>query len=48
VRTLLFRRDALKRRKEQFTAVTGETLDAYRRSMEFVGIEPDNSAGSNH
>jgi hypothetical protein len=47
-RTLLFRRDALKRRKEQFTAVTGETLDAYRRSMEFVGIEPDNSAGSNH
>jgi hypothetical protein len=47
VRTLLFRRDALKRRKQQFTAVTGETLDAYRRSMAFVGMEPETPSNIN-
>ena len=47
MRTLLFRRDALKRRKQQFTAVTGEALDAYRRSMVFVGMEPEESSTIN-
>lgn len=46
-RTLLFRRDALKRRKQQFTSVTGETLDAYRRSMVFVGMEPEDMCNNN-
>lgn len=43
VRTLLFRRDALKRRQQEFTSITGEKLDAYRRSMVFVGMEPENT-----
>ena len=47
VRTLLFRRDALKRRKQQFTSVTGETLDAYRRAMAFVGMEPEEASNIN-
>lgn len=47
VRTLLFRRDALKRRKQQFTVVTGETLDAYRRSMAFVGMDPEEPSNIN-
>jgi hypothetical protein len=47
VRTLLFRRDALKRRKQQFTSVTGDTLDAYRRSMAFVGMEPEEPFNNN-
>lgn len=38
VRTLLFNRDAIKRRQQEFKTVTDEKLDAYRRSMEFVGI----------
>jgi hypothetical protein len=46
-RTLLFRREALKRRKQQFTSVTSETLDAYRRAMVFVGMEPEVSTDSN-
>lgn len=41
LRTLLFRREALKRRKQQFTSVTSETLDAYRRAMVFVGMAPE-------
>jgi hypothetical protein len=47
VRTLLFRRDALKRRKQQFTSVTGDTLDAYRRSMAFVGMEQEEPSNNN-
>ncbi len=47
LRTLLFRRDALKRRKQQFASVTGETLDAYRRSMIFVGMEPEGPSNIN-
>jgi hypothetical protein len=47
LRTLLFRREALKRRKQQFTSVTSETLDAYRRAMVFVGMEPEVSTDSN-
>lgn len=47
VRTLLFRRDALKRRKQQFTSVTGDILDAYRRSMAFVGMEPEEPSNNN-
>jgi hypothetical protein len=39
VRTLLFNRGAIQRRKQQFQTVTDEKLDAYRRSMEFVGIK---------
>lgn len=39
VRTLLFNRSAIKRRQQEFKTVTDEKLDAYRRSMEFVGIE---------
>jgi hypothetical protein len=47
LRTLLFRRDALKRRKQQFTSVTGQTLDAYRRSMAFVGMDPEEHSNIN-
>lgn len=47
LRTLLFRRDALKRRKQQFTSVTSETLAAYRRAMVFVGMEPEVPTYSN-
>jgi hypothetical protein len=39
VRTLLFNRDAIKRRQQEFKTVTDEKLDAYRRSMEFVGLD---------
>lgn len=39
VRTLFFNRDAIKRRKQEFTTVTEEKLDSYRRSLAFVGIQ---------
>jgi hypothetical protein len=40
LRTLLFNRNAIKRRKEEFSSITGQKLDTYRRSMEFVGLDP--------
>ncbi len=40
LRTLLFNRNAIKRRKEEFSSITGQKLDTYRSSMEFVGLDP--------
>ena len=48
VRTLLFRRDSIKRRQQEFKTMTSEKLDAYHRSMVFVGMEPDLKNESGH